>query len=101
MIARARSPLPWLGGLLALYLLAPIVAFVLRLRHGVSASPEVGSALGTSLLTATIATVVIALLGTPLAYMLARGKGLRSRVLTARFTATRASLRVRPCRAHG
>jgi len=83
VIARARSPLPWLGGLLALYLLAPIVAFVLRLRHGVSASPGVGSALATSLLTATIATVVIALLGTPLAYLLARGKGLRSRVLTA------------------
>ncbi|HST32650.1 MAG TPA: ABC transporter permease subunit [Solirubrobacteraceae bacterium] len=83
MIARARSPLPWLGGLLALYLLAPIVAFLLRLRHGVSPSPGVGSALGTSLLTATIATVVIALLGTPLAYLLARGKGLRSRVLTA------------------
>ena len=83
MIARARSPLPWLGGLLALYLLAPIVAFLLRLRHGVSASPGVGSALATSLLTATIATVAIVLLGTPLAYLLARGKGLRSRVLTA------------------
>jgi ABC-type sulfate/molybdate transport systems ATPase subunit/ABC-type sulfate transport system permease component len=83
VIARARSPLPWLGGLLALYLLAPIVAFVLRLRHGVSASPGVGTALATSLLTATVATVVIALLGTPLAYLLARGKGLRSRVLTA------------------
>lgn len=83
MIARARSPLPWLGGLLALYLLAPIVAFVLRLRHGVSASPGVGSALATSLLTATIAAAVIALLGTPLAYLLARGRGLRSRVLTA------------------
>jgi molybdate transport system permease protein len=83
VIARARSPLPWLGGLLTLYLLAPIVAFVLRLRHGVSAAPAVGSALGTSLLTATIATAVIALLGTPLAYMLARGRGLRSRVLTA------------------
>jgi ABC-type sulfate/molybdate transport systems ATPase subunit/ABC-type sulfate transport system permease component len=83
VIARARSPLPWLGGLLALYLLAPIVVFLLRLRHGVSASPGVGSALATSLLTATIATVAIALLGTPLAYLLARGKGLRSRVLTA------------------
>ncbi len=83
MIARARSPLPWLGGLLALYLLAPILAFVLRLRHGVSASPGVGSALATSLLTATVATLVIALLGTPLAYLLARGRGLRSRALTA------------------
>jgi ABC-type sulfate/molybdate transport systems ATPase subunit/ABC-type sulfate transport system permease component len=83
VIARARSPLPWLGGLLALYLLAPIVAFVLRLRHGVSASPGVDSALATSLLTAMIATAVIAVLGTPLAYLLARGKGLRSRALTA------------------
>ncbi len=83
MIVRARSPLPWLGGLLALYLLAPIIAFVLRLRHGVAASPGVSSALATSLLTATIAAAVIALLGTPLAYLLARGKGLRSRVLTA------------------
>jgi molybdate transport system permease protein len=83
VLARARSPLRWLGGLLALYLLAPIVAFALRLRHGVSASPGVGSALATSLLTATIATVAIALLGTPLAYLLARGKDLRSRVLSA------------------
>jgi molybdate transport system permease protein len=83
VIARARSPLPWLGGLLALYLLAPIVAFALRLRHGVSSSPGVGSALATSLLTATIATVAIALLGTPLAYLLARGRGMGSRVLTA------------------
>jgi molybdate transport system permease protein len=83
VLARARSPLPWLGGLLALYLLAPIVAFVVRLRHGVSAAPEVGSALATSLLTATIATAVIALLGTPLAYLLAHGRGMRSRLLTA------------------
>ncbi len=83
MLARARTPLPWLAGLLALYLLAPIVAFALRLRHGVSAAPEVGSALATSLGTATVATVAIALLGTPLAYLLARGRGVGSRVLTA------------------
>jgi ABC-type Fe3+/spermidine/putrescine transport system ATPase subunit/ABC-type sulfate transport system permease component len=83
LAARARSPLPWLAGLLALYLLAPVVAFVLRLRHGVSAAPEVGSALTTSLLTATVATAVIALLGTPLAYLLARARGYASRALTA------------------
>lgn len=82
MVARARSPLPWLAGLLALYLLAPIAAFVLRLRHGVSAAPEAGSALATSLATATVATVAIALLGTPLAYLLARGRGYASRALT-------------------
>jgi len=79
----AGSPLPWLGGLLALYLLAPLVAFVLRLRHGVSSAPGVGSALVTSLLTATISTAVIALLGIPLAYLLARARHPGARVLTA------------------
>ena len=83
MLARVRSPLPWLGGLLALYLLAPIVAFVVRLGGGVSSAPGVGSALLTSLLTATISMVVIALLGIPLAYLLAHGRGLRTRLLSA------------------
>jgi ABC-type Fe3+/spermidine/putrescine transport system ATPase subunit/ABC-type sulfate transport system permease component len=83
VIRRASSPLPWLGGLLALYLLAPIVAFVVRLGEGVSAAPGVGSALATSLLTATIAAAVIALLGTPLAYVLARTRGALGRTLTA------------------
>jgi ABC-type Fe3+/spermidine/putrescine transport system ATPase subunit/ABC-type sulfate transport system permease component len=83
VIKRASSPLPWLGGLLALYLLAPIVAFVVRLSEGVSAAPGVGSALVTSLLTATIAAAVIALLGTPLAYVLARTRGALGRTLTA------------------
>jgi len=83
MLARASSPLPWLGGLLALYLLAPIIAFVVRLGGGVSSAPGVGSALLTSLLTATISMVVIALLGIPLAYLLAHGRGLRTRLLSA------------------
>ena len=83
MIDRARSPLPWLGGLLALYLLAPIVAFVVRLGGGVSSAQGVGSALFTSLFTATISTTVITLLGTPLAYLLARGHGIGTRILTA------------------
>ena len=77
-----RSPLPWLGGLLALYLLAPIVAFLVRLRHGVASAPGVGSALATSLLTATVSTCVIALLGLPLAYLLARARGRAGRTLT-------------------
>jgi ABC-type sulfate/molybdate transport systems ATPase subunit/ABC-type sulfate transport system permease component len=83
MLARARSPLPWLGGLLALYLLAPIVAFVARLHTGVSSAPGVRSALLTSLLTATISAMAIAVLGVPLAYLLARARGLGSRLLTA------------------
>jgi molybdate transport system permease protein len=71
MLQHARSPLPWLGGLLALYLLAPIVAFVVRLHDGVAATPGLGDALATSLLTATIATIAIASLGVPLAYLIA------------------------------
>jgi ABC-type sulfate/molybdate transport systems ATPase subunit/ABC-type sulfate transport system permease component len=83
MLDRARSPLPWLAGLLTLYLLAPIVAFVVRLAGGVSSTPGLDAALLTSLLTATIATVVIALLGVPLAYMLAHARGLAARVAFA------------------
>jgi molybdate transport system permease protein len=83
VIKRASSPLPWLGGLLALYLLAPIVAFVVRLGDGLSAAPGVGSALATSLLTATASAVAIALLGVPLAYALSRMRGFLGRTLTA------------------
>jgi ABC-type sulfate/molybdate transport systems ATPase subunit/ABC-type sulfate transport system permease component len=83
MRARVSSPLPWLGGLLVLYLLVPVVAFVVRLAGGVQASPGLGSALATSLLTATISTVVIVVLGTPLAYLMARQRGVAARVLLA------------------
>ena len=83
MRARASSPLPWLGGLLVLYLLVPIVAFVVRLAGGAPASPGLGSALATSLFTATIATAVIVVLGTPLAYLLARRRGVVGRLLLA------------------
>lgn len=83
MRARASSPLPWLGGLLALYLLAPIVAFVVRLAGGAPAAPGLGAALVTSLFTATIATVAIVVLGTPLAYVLARTRGVIGRLLLA------------------
>jgi molybdate transport system permease protein len=83
MRARASSPLPWLGGLLALYLLVPIVAFVVRLAGGAPASPGLGSALATSLFTATISAAVIALLGTPLAYLLARQRGVLGRLALA------------------
>jgi len=80
---KAGSPLPWLGGLLALYLLAPIVAFVFRLAGGASSSPGLGSALLTSLFTATVSATVVTVLGVPLAYLLARGRGALVRVLTA------------------
>jgi molybdate transport system permease protein len=83
MRTRMSSPLPWLGGLLVLYLLVPIVAFVGRLAGGAPASPGLGSALETSLLTATISAALITALGTPLAYLLARQRGVMGRVLLA------------------
>jgi ABC-type Fe3+/spermidine/putrescine transport system ATPase subunit/ABC-type sulfate transport system permease component len=83
MRARASSPLPWLGGLLALYLLVPIVAFVVRLAGGATAAPGLGAALVNSLLTATISAVVVTVLGTPLAYLMARRNGWMARVLLA------------------
>ena len=71
----ARSPLSWLGALLVVYLAVPLGAFVLRLAgssdRGFS-TPGLWSALRTSVESATVSTAVIALLGVPLAYRLAR-----------------------------
>ncbi|HWE53968.1 MAG TPA: ATP-binding cassette domain-containing protein [Acidimicrobiales bacterium] len=79
-----RSPLAWLGGLLAVYLAVPIVAFVVRLsgsdQRGFD-QPGLWSALRTSVESATIATAVIALFGIPLAFALARHHGWLSRLL--------------------
>jgi ABC-type Fe3+/spermidine/putrescine transport system ATPase subunit/ABC-type sulfate transport system permease component len=70
-----RSPLPWLGGLIVVYLTVPLVAFVLRFisapRRGFHV-PGLFPSLAVSLETATISLAVITLLGLPLAYALAR-----------------------------
>lgn len=58
-----------------MYLAAPIIAFLVRLTQGVAPAPGVQDALVTSLVTATISTAIIAILGIPLAYVLARTKG--------------------------
>jgi ABC-type Fe3+/spermidine/putrescine transport system ATPase subunit/ABC-type sulfate transport system permease component len=52
-----------------------------RLTGGVSPSPGFGRALLTSLLTATISACIIAILGTPLAYLLARSRARTTKVL--------------------
>lgn len=82
MTSRIRSPLPWLGALLTLYLAAPIVAFVVRLTQGIAPAPGVTDALVTSLVTATISTAIIAVVGVPLAYVLARTRGWLGTALT-------------------
>jgi molybdate transport system permease protein len=74
----SRSPLTYLGGLLALYLAIPIGAFLLRLAQpgdrGFGAD-GLWSALWTSVASATVSMAIVALLGIPLAYWLARTKG--------------------------
>ncbi|GAA2250755.1 MULTISPECIES: ABC transporter ATP-binding protein/permease [Kitasatospora] len=72
------TPLPWLGALLLLYLLAPLGAFVARATNappGVLTAPGIGDALTVSLETATVATAIITVLGVPLAYLLAQVHG--------------------------
>jgi len=74
----ARSPLSWLGGLLAVYLALPLIAFAIRLAGSHETgfgTPGLWSALRTSVESATISTFLIALFGIPLAYRLARAKG--------------------------
>ncbi len=73
--ARARTPLPWLGGLLALYLAFPLVAFGIRFvgtaNRGFHA-PGLFPSLYVSLACATISLTLITAFGIPLAYLLAR-----------------------------
>lgn len=79
------SPLYLLSGLLVAYLLLPVAAFVVRLPdHALGHSlnnPTLLAALGTSAITATLATLVIALLGIPLAFVLARSRRRFSRFI--------------------
>ena len=74
----SRSPLSYLGGLLALYLAVPVVAFLFRLAQpgdrGFS-QPGLWSALWVSVESATISMTLVALFGIPLAYWLARSRG--------------------------
>ena len=79
-----RRTLTLLGGLLLLYLVTPLVYFLVTLPWrnvpGQLADPQALSAFVVSLLSATLALIITALLGVPLAYLLARkdfpGRGL-------------------------
>ncbi|HEX4722912.1 MAG TPA: ATP-binding cassette domain-containing protein [Pseudonocardiaceae bacterium] len=69
-----RGPFPWLAALLVLYLVVPLVAFVFRIpgtNPSALAAPGVGDALWVSVITASVATGVITVLGVPLGYVLA------------------------------
>jgi ABC-type Fe3+/spermidine/putrescine transport system ATPase subunit/ABC-type sulfate transport system permease component len=73
-----KSPLPWLGGLIVLYLAIPIIGFVVRFvgtQNRGFANPGLFPSLFVSLESATISLALITLLGVPLAYLLARSPG--------------------------
>jgi molybdate transport system permease protein len=73
-----RTPLPWLAALLVAYLLVPLIAFLVRIPGTDPASmaaPGVGDALWVSVITASISTCVVTVLGVPLGYLLARARG--------------------------
>ena len=69
---------PWLGSLLAVYLLLPILLFVVRISksaHPGFTSPGLFGALYVSVTTATVSVILIAVFGIPLAYALVRWPG--------------------------
>ncbi|MGI4860550.1 MAG: ATP-binding cassette domain-containing protein [Janthinobacterium lividum] len=75
MRRRPATPLAWLGGLLAIYLCAPLLASVPRIAASDWRAVDwgtLGSATGVSAASATLAALLIALGGIPLGYWLTR-----------------------------
>jgi ABC-type sulfate/molybdate transport systems ATPase subunit/ABC-type sulfate transport system permease component len=80
----ARSPLPWLGGLIVLYLAVPVIAFFVRFAGAQNrgfGNPGLFPSLFVSIESATISLALITLLGVPLAYLLARSKSRTSSIV--------------------
>lgn len=78
MTRRVAAPLPWLAGLLAVYLIAPFVAGAQQVGLADWGSVEIGELVGAcivSIASASVATLIIALGGIPLGYLLARFRG--------------------------
>lgn len=76
--AWTAGPLPWLAALLGMYLVAPLFGLLGQLDVGAVRglfTGAVGSALLVSAGAATVSSVIIALGGVPLGYVLARGRG--------------------------
>ena len=78
MTGRVAKPLPWLAGLLAIYLVAPLIAGMQQVGLADWNSVDTDALLHASLISvasASIATVLIAIGGIPLGYVLARIPG--------------------------
>jgi molybdate transport system permease protein len=75
---RIATPLPWLAGLLAIYLVAPLVAGAQQAGLADWSSVDADALLRAcvvSIASATVASLIIALTGVPLGYVLARLPG--------------------------
>jgi ABC-type Fe3+/spermidine/putrescine transport system ATPase subunit/ABC-type sulfate transport system permease component len=75
---RVAAPLPWLAGLLAIYLVAPLVAGAQQVGLADWGTVDVAALLDAclvSIASASVATVLIAIGGIPLGYVLARVPG--------------------------
>lgn len=73
-----KRPFWLLGGLLLAYLSIPVLSFAVRFAGSGNrgfGSPGLAGALGTSVLSASLATLIIGILGVPLAFALARSAG--------------------------
>jgi len=84
MNRRIPAPLPWLAGLLAIYLLAPLLAGAEQVVLADWRSVDLGALLhacAVSVASASAATLIIALGGIPLGYLLARVPGRAMAVL--------------------
>ena len=84
MTRPAASPLPWLAGLLAIYLLAPLIAGIQAAATAHWSGVDYGAlahACAVSLASASSATVLTALCGIPLGFLLARVPGRAMAVL--------------------
>ncbi|CAB3755639.1 ABC transporter ATP-binding protein/permease [Paraburkholderia solisilvae] len=82
MTRDAARPLRWLGGLLAIYLCAPFFAALPQLGHADWTGVDwhtMGSAVGVSVASASVAALLILIGGVPLGYALARSS---SRAMT-------------------
>jgi molybdate transport system ATP-binding protein/molybdate transport system permease protein len=84
MTRHAARPLLWLGGLLSLYLCAPFIAALPQIGHADWAGVDwntMGSAVGVSVASASVAAVIILVGGVPLGYALARSSSRAMAVL--------------------
>ena len=78
MTRRIAAPLPWLAGLLAIYLIAPLIAGLQQLGIADWSTIDAASltrACLVSIATASAATLIVAVCGIPLGYVLARKPG--------------------------